>query len=986
MTRLAGQSGGSGYVDATGAAARFDNPNDIAVDAGGNVYVADLGAFTIRRVTPAGVVSTFAGRAGEPGSANGRGGAARFQWPSGLGVDPSGNVFVADTNDHTVRKISPAGVVRIFATVTLPVDVATDSAGNVYVSSFAGIRKLTPSGAFTTMYSTAEFLQAQKLVFDASDNLYFTTPTHVRRMTAAGVVSTIAAVSNRPEGLAVTDAGDLYVAEFTGSRIVKITPDGTVSSFAGQAGVVGSADGTGANARFNVPTGVAIAPGGQLYVCDARNASVRSITIPGAVVTTLAGTYFELTASADGPPDDARFNFPFDATVDSAGNVVVSTHGAIRKIAAGGVVSTFVSSNSLSPTGIAIADDDTLYVANRDYHTIGTITPGGVVSILAGVAHTPGTADGTGSGAQFNQPFDVVLHPSGDLYVTDAGNHTIRRVTTAGEVTTFAGLAGQSGSTDATGSAARFYAPAGITVDDSGNLYVVDRHNYTIRKITVPDAVVTTFAGAAGYLGQDDGTGISARFWFPSALTFDGGNLYVVEIGRLRRINAAAEVTTVAGVASRNASVDGTGSFARIVQPDGIGSDGAGNLYVADLHAGNIRHARLPGIADAATVSTSTPPVNTAVQLDTTPSTATSWQWSIFRRPTGSVAELWSATTRNPTFTPDVADLFVLLLRAESASGVRYSTVELTPTGCDPIANVVATISSPSMCMIGSGVSASVAVDGGGTLSYQWGWRTTSGGAITPISGAQSSSYSLDGDDFAGAGTYYLVATVTPACGPAVVSNQLLVTLTAPPGAEISASSGVFANSIHNYASVPDAGAGATYAWTVTNGSINSGQGTRNIEYTAGASGAVSIDVVVTRGGCSPSGNASVPIMERAPGAVLLYTVTPCRVFDTRVTAPALASNATQTVAVTGVCGIPSSAKAVAINMTAVGPGGMGWLTVFPADAALPATSTLNYAPGKTRANNAIVPLSTLGELKVFNYNSNASATHFIIDIVGYYE
>src|SRR6185436_15116049 len=521
---------------------------------------------------------------------------------------------------------------------------------------------------------------------------------------------------------------------------------------------------------------------------------------------------------------------------------------------------------------------------------------------------------------------------------------------------------------------------------DGGNLYVVDKNNYTIRMITVPGAVVTTFAGSTGQAGLDDGTGTSARLWFPNALTFDGGNLYVVESGRLRKITAAAEVTTIAGSPSRNAIVEGTGSFARFNQPEGIASDGAGNLYVPDWSVGNIRHARVPGIADIATASSTTPSVNTVVQLDTAPSTATSWQWSIFRRPAGSVAELSATNIRNPTLTPDVADLFVVLLRAEGPAGVRYSTLEITPAGCDPIANVVASISSPLMCINGSGVSASVAVDGGGTLSYQWGWRTTSGGAVTPIGGAQSSGYSLNSADFAGAGSYYLVVTVTPSCGPAIVSNQLFVTIKEPPSATLSASSGVFANGPHNYASVSDAGAGATYSWSVTNGSLNTGQGTRNIEYTAGASGAVSIDVVVSRDGCSTSVNAGVPIIPRAEGAVMYYTVTPCRVFDTRVTGPALASSTAQTVAMTGVCGIPSSAKAVAINATVVGPGGMGWLTVFPADAALPATSNLNYATGKTRANNAIVPLSTIGELKVFNYNSNASATHFIIDIVGYYE
>src|SRR6185436_17631633 len=525
VTRLAGPGTGPGYVDATGAAARFSGPSDVAADASGNVYVADWTSAVIRKITPFGVVSTLAGRAGERGFVNGRGGAARFFGSRGIAVDLSGNVFVADQANHAIRKISPSGVVSTFGTgITDPVDVATDSVGNVYACSAGGIRKYTPAGVITAMYSTSEFLNARNLTFDANDTLFFTTSSHVRKMTAGGVVSTIAAVQGA-EGVAVTDTGDLYVGG--SSRIVRITPDGTVTAFAGQENMGGSADGMGAQARFSSPFGLAIAPGGLLYVADFYNSTIRKVTIPGAVVTTVAGTTAENPGSIDGPADDAKFFLPYAATVDSAGNVVVADHFAIRKISPGGVVSTAASSNTLVPTGIDAAEDDTLYVANHDFQTIGKVTPDGTVTILAGLTFTPGSTDGTGSGAQFRDPADVVVHPGGDLYVTDSGNHTIRKVTTAGVVTTFAGLAGQSGSGDGTGAAARFNNPGGITVDDGGNLYVVDKNNYTIRMITVPGAVVTTFAGSAGQAGLDDGTGTSARLWFPNALTFDGGNLYV---------------------------------------------------------------------------------------------------------------------------------------------------------------------------------------------------------------------------------------------------------------------------------------------------------------------------------------------------------------------------------------------------------------------------------------------------------------------------
>src|SRR6185436_13117720 len=161
VTRLAGQDGGLGYVDATGAAARLHRPRDVAVDASGNVYVVDATAQVVRKITPAGVVSTLAGRSEERGFVNGRGGVARFSEPQGITVDLSGIVLVADTSNHAIRKISPAGVVSTFTGITAPLDVATDNAGNVYVAHFQGIRKYTPSGVFTTLYSAAEFLDAR---------------------------------------------------------------------------------------------------------------------------------------------------------------------------------------------------------------------------------------------------------------------------------------------------------------------------------------------------------------------------------------------------------------------------------------------------------------------------------------------------------------------------------------------------------------------------------------------------------------------------------------------------------------------------------------------------------------------------------------------------------------------------------------------------------------------------------------------------------
>jgi len=291
-----------------------------------------------------------------------------------------------------------------------------------------------------------------------------------------------------PEGVAVDGDGNLYVTDTDNHTIRKITPAGVVTTLAGTAESSGSADGTGADARFSYPVGVAVDGDGNLYVTDRQNHTIRKIT-PAGVVTTLAGTA-ESSGSADGTGADARFYYPYGVAVDGDGN---------------------------------------LYVTDTDNHTIRKITPAGVVTTLAGTAGSSGSADGTGADARFSGPVGVAVDGDGNLYVTDNDNNAIRKITPAGVVTTLAGTAGSYGSADGTGADARFSGPVGVAVDGDGNLYVTDTDNHTIRKIT-PAGVVTTLAGTAGSYGSADGRGPLARFSGPVGVAVDGdGNLYVTD-------------------------------------------------------------------------------------------------------------------------------------------------------------------------------------------------------------------------------------------------------------------------------------------------------------------------------------------------------------------------------------------------------------------------------------------------------------------------
>jgi uncharacterized protein (TIGR03437 family) len=606
LTVVAGNSR-AGFSGDGGPAvnAQLNSPEGVAVDASGNVFIADSANNRVRKVDTSGIITTYAGNGTVsqlgPGSFGDGGTAtdATLHLPTGLAVDKSGTLFIADTGNNAVRKVGTDGIIQLVAgdsyasyagdggsgpsaELHSPTDVAVDSAGNTYISDTANaaIRKVDTGGIITTFAGNAK-------IGTSGDG---------GAATSASLVA--------PLAVAVDSAGNLYLVQNGDSRIRKVDTKGIITTVAGN-GTPGFAGDGGApdKAQFNFPTGIASDASGNLYIADSLNLRIRKIA--GSSVSTIAGNGVLSSSGNGGPARNAQMDAPQGVAVDASGNVYISdtANNTVRKVAKDGTITVFAggSGDTLSrPQGLAVDSSGNVYVAEAYGARVRKYSPSGSGTTVAGSGTSGyGGDNGSATAAQLYTPSGVAVDSAGNVYIADFSNNRVRKVSPSGAITTVAGTGGSGYSGDGgPATNARLNIPSAVTVDSGGNLYIADTGNNRIRIVT-PAGTINTVAGNGlpGYSG-DGGTATSAQVGNPVGIAVDAaGNLYISDGStRIRKVYTSGLILTIAGGATPGYSGDGGQALnAQLSAPSALSIDATGNLYVADTANNAVRLLQVVG-------------------------------------------------------------------------------------------------------------------------------------------------------------------------------------------------------------------------------------------------------------------------------------------------------------------------------------------------------------------------------------------------------
>ena len=590
----------------------------VATDAAGNIYFAV--ADSVFKLDQGGVLTRVAGNS-RPGYSGDGGPATSAQvnlsflvdafLANGLAVDPAGSLFIADSGNHRVRRVSPDGIIATVAGIGTmgfsgdggpatsaqlahPNGLTVDGAGNLFIADYDNqrIRKVSTAGIITTVAGggTAGLGDGGPAV-DAQ----------------LGV--RLPGYSTGPLGVAVDASGNLFIGDYGNHRIRQVSAAGIITTVAGNGNRGFSGDGGAATgAQLASPVGPAVAAAGNVFFADAGNARIRQVSTSG-IITTVAGDG-TLGPSGDGGPATSTPLFPNSVAVDGAGNLFIGDYGSnrIRKVSPGGIMTTVAGcAPGCIPGGIpgdggpatsvrlwlglgdpnflggtALDSAGNLFIADTNNQRIRKVSPDGIITTAAGTGAMGFSGDGgPATSAQLSAPLAVAVDSENNLYIADTYNNRVRKVSANGIITTVPGPDSEFG------------VPTGVAVDGDGNVFTTDSLrsgaccSTAIRKIS-PSGVVTTVAGGGAITGPltDGAAATDANlFGFLSLAVDSAGNLFIAAPfdGRVHKVSPSGVITTVAGGgALRGTSADGgPAKSAALASPTGVAVGGAGNLFIS---------------------------------------------------------------------------------------------------------------------------------------------------------------------------------------------------------------------------------------------------------------------------------------------------------------------------------------------------------------------------------------------------------------------
>ena len=553
-------------------------PSGVAVDASGNVYIADTSNNSIRKVYTDGTITTIAGDtfAGYQGDAgypdpvpttpvSSQANLAEFRTPEDVAVDSSGNIYIADTGNGLIRKITTDGNINFIAGNSKAVIGYFGDGGLANVAGLA-------SPFAVTVDSNGNVFEVEPDVLGA----------RIREITVSAA------------GTTLCPATGLCINSIAGNR-----PNG----FAGDGGPA-------ANSVLNMSTGIAVDSSGNLYIADSGNMRVRkipSVASVGPSITTVAGSGVYSYSGDGGQANKAQMNLPHGVAVAVDGSVYVSdsANNVVRKAAVNGTISTIAGNGSAgfggdagngpvaqlnAPEGVAVDKLGNVYIADSANNRVRKVASTGTITTFAGTGTAGSTGDGgAAASAQLNAPFGLALDAAGNLYVTEFGGNRVRKVSVSGTISTVAGngVAGYAGDGSQAANA-ELSGPKAVAADAAGNIYIADTNNNAVRLVTAAGAISTAAGNGAGGYAGDLGLATAAQLANPTGVAVDAaGNLYIADGStRVRKVYAGGTIITIAGNGNRGFSGDGgVATGAQLNGPSGVAVSASGNIYVAD--AGN---------------------------------------------------------------------------------------------------------------------------------------------------------------------------------------------------------------------------------------------------------------------------------------------------------------------------------------------------------------------------------------------------------------